>query len=68
MARLQSVGHGDVLMLQRFDWEYAEGGYSCFGLVSGLTVLDCGDSHVDRDRWSYLLLADNLRSDKPEAD
>lgn len=69
-ARLQSVGHGDVLMLQRFDREYAEGGYLRFGLVSGLTVLDCGDSHVDRDRWSYPLLADNLRrwSDKPEAD
>src|SRR5690606_686194 len=48
----------------------AEGGYLRYGLVSGLTVLDCGDSHLDRDRWSYPLLADNLRrwSDKPEAD
>lgn len=69
-VRLQSVGHGDVLMLQRFDREHTEGGYLRFGLVSGLTVLDCGDSHLDRDRWSYPLLADNLRrwSDKPEAD
>jgi serine/threonine-protein kinase HipA len=33
-------------------------------------VLDCGDSHLDRERWSYPLMADNLRrrSDKPEAD
>ena len=30
-------------------------------LFSGLTVLDCGDSHLDRERWSYPLLADNLR-------
>ncbi len=69
-ARLQSVGNDDVLMLQRFDREHAGGGYLRFGLVSGLTVLDCGDSHMDRDRWSYPLLADNLRrwSDKPEAD
>jgi serine/threonine-protein kinase HipA len=69
-ARLQSVGRGDVLMLQRFDREHTEGGYLRFGLVSGLTLLDCGDSHLDRDRWSYPLLADNLRrwSDKPEAD
>jgi serine/threonine-protein kinase HipA len=69
-ARLQSVGQGDVLLLQRFDREHAEGGYLRFGLVSGLTVLDCGDSHLDRDRWSYPLLADNLRrwSDKPDAD
>lgn len=69
-ARLQSVGSSDVLMLRRFDREHIEGGYLRFGLVSGLTVLDCGDSHLDRDRWSYPLLAENLRrwSDKPAAD
>ena len=69
-ARLQKVGESDVLMLQRFDREYTDEGYLRFSLVSGLTVLDCGDSHLDRDRWSYLLMADNLRrwSDKPEAD
>lgn len=69
-ARLQAVGRSDVLMLQRFDREHTEGGYLRFGLVSGLTLLDCGDSHLDRDRWSYPLLADNLRrwSEKPEAD
>jgi serine/threonine-protein kinase HipA len=69
-ARLQSVGQSDVLMLQRFDRDYTDKGYLRFGLVSGLTVLDCGDSHLDRKRWSYLLMADNLRrwSDKPEAD
>ena len=66
-ARLQSVGQSDVLMLQRFDREHSgDKGY----LRCGLTVLDCGDSHLDRGRWSYPLLADNLRrwSDKPEAD
>ncbi|MDP2369893.1 type II toxin-antitoxin system HipA family toxin [Rhodoferax sp.] len=73
-ARLQPVGQSDVLMLQRFDRQYDEArtgtGYLSFGLVSGLTVLDCGDSHLDRARWSYPLLADNLRrwSDKPQAD
>ena len=73
-ARLQTVGDSDVLMLQRFDRQYDEArtekGYLRFGLVSGLTVLDCADSHLDRERWSYPLLADNLRrwSDKPEAD
>ncbi|WPG40854.1 HipA domain-containing protein [Variovorax sp. EBFNA2] len=69
-ARLQPVGESDVLMLQRFDRDYTDKGYLRFGLVSGLTVLDCGDSHLDRERWSYPLLADHLRrwSDKPEAD
>jgi serine/threonine-protein kinase HipA len=69
-ARLQHVGESDVLMLQRFDRDHTDMGYLRFGLVSGLTVLDCGDSHLDREHWSYPLLADNLRrwSDKPEAD
>jgi serine/threonine-protein kinase HipA len=69
-ARLHAVGEGDVLMLRRFDREHTGQGYLRFGLVSGLTVLDCGDSHLDRGRWSYPLLADHLRrwSDKPEAD
>ena len=69
-ARIQPVGSRDVLMLRRFDREYIEGGYLRFGLVSGMTVLDCDDSYLDRSRWSYPLLADSLRrwSDKPEAD
>lgn len=73
-ARLQAVGDCDVLMLQRFDRQYCETstdkGYLRFGLVSGLTVLDCSDNYLDRERWSYPLLADNLRrwSNKPEAD
>lgn len=69
-ARLQSVGERDVLMLQRFDREHTDKGYLRFGLVSGLTVLDCGDSPLERERWSYPLLADNLRrwSDRPQAD
>ena len=69
-ARLEAVGESDVLMLQRFDRDYTDKGYLRFGFVRGLTVLDCGDSHLDRERWSYPLMADNLRrrSDKPEAD
>jgi len=69
-ARLQTVGDSDVLMLQRFDRDYTDKGYLRFGLVSGLTVLDWGDSYLDRERWSYPRLADNLRrwSDKPAAD
>jgi serine/threonine-protein kinase HipA len=69
-ARLESVAGHDVLMVERFDRERTEGGYLRFGLVSGLTMLDCEDSHVDRERWSYPLLADQLRrwSDKPDGD
>jgi len=69
-ARLQTVGSRDVLMVQRFDRERRDSGYLRFGLVSGLTVLDCDDSYQERARWSYPLLADNLRrwSAQPAAD
>jgi serine/threonine-protein kinase HipA len=69
-ARLETVGNAEVLMLQRFDRDRTESGYLRFGLVSGMTVLDCGESHLERERWSYPLLADNLRrwSEKPEQD
>lgn len=67
-SRLQSFAGRDVLMVERFDREYTEEGYLRFGLVSGLTMLDCDDNNLDRERWSYPLLADQLRrwSEKPD--
>ena len=69
-ARLEAVAGRDVLMLERFDRHHTGKGYLRFGLVSGLTILDCEDSHLDRERWSYPLLAENLRrwSQRPEQD
>jgi serine/threonine-protein kinase HipA len=69
-ARLQAVAGQDVLMVERFDREYTGGGYFRFGVASGLTLLDCDDNLMDRERWSYLLLADQLRRwpEKPDAD
>lgn len=69
-AWLQSVAGHEALMVERFDREYTDGGYLRFGLVSGLTLLDADDHYLDRERWSYPLLADQLRrwSDKPDGD
>src|SRR6266436_2387599 len=69
-SRLESVGGQDVLMLERFDREYTEDGYLRFGLVSGLTMLDGDENYLDRERWSYPSLADQLRrwSEKPTDD
>jgi serine/threonine-protein kinase HipA len=69
-SRLESVGGNEVLMVERFDREHAEGGYLRFGLVSGLTMLDADENYLDRERWSYPLLADQLRrwSESPDAD
>jgi serine/threonine-protein kinase HipA len=62
-TRLERVGDREVLMLDRFDreWNPDANAYWRYGLVSGLTVLDSEDSHLDRERWSYPLLADELR-------
>jgi serine/threonine-protein kinase HipA len=62
-TRIEKVGSRDVLLLRRFDrtWDPETGHYFRHGLVSGLTILDAEDGHADRERWSYLLLADELR-------
>ncbi len=62
-ARLEPVGDRDALMLERFDreWNPEAGAYWRHGLVSGLTVVDAEDGYLGRDRWSYPLLADELR-------
>jgi serine/threonine-protein kinase HipA len=62
-TRLQPVGSREVLMLERFDreWNPQALQYQRYGLVSGLTVLDAEDGYTGRQRWSYLLLADELR-------
>lgn len=72
-ARVEPIGGKDVLLLQRFDRQHTdagEGGYLRFGLVSGLTLLGSDDDPLDRAKWSYPLLADQLRrwSEKPDRD
>ncbi len=61
--RLERVGDRDVLMLARFEreWNPDANAYWRYGLVSALTVLDAEDGYLGRDRWSYPLLADELR-------
>ena len=62
-TRLERVGERDALMLDRFDreWNPAANAYWRYGLVSGLTVIDAEDGYLGRERWSYPLLADELR-------
>lgn len=71
-TRLETVGKAEALMLLRFDreWNSDAQAYARHGLVSGLTVLDAEDGYTGRERWSYRLLADELRrwSVKPDDD
>lgn len=59
--RIEHVAGKDVLLVQRFDRTLTADGYLRHRMVSGLTALGAEDSHGDRTKWSYLLLADELR-------
>ena len=59
--RIETVADKDVLLVQRFDRTLTAKGYLRHRMVSGLTALGAEDSHGDRAKWSYLLLADELR-------
>ncbi len=67
---LESVGERDVLLVRRFDREPSNGGYVRHRMVSALTLLQAEGVASDRDRWSYLLLADEIRRNgaQPERD
>ena len=60
-SRIAQVGARDVLLVQRFDREHSADGYLRARMLSALTLLRTGDSHLDRDRWSYLMLVEELR-------
>ena len=59
--RIETIGDKDVLLVKRFDRTLTAEGYLRHRMVSGLTALGAEDSHGDRAKWSYLLLADELR-------
>ena len=60
-SRLETVGERTVLLVRRFDRDRGEAGFLRWRLVSGLTLLRADDSATARERWSYLLLADEIR-------
>ena len=69
-SRLETVGGRDALLVHRFDRDRTDAGYRRHRMVSALTLLCTGDSFRDRDDWSYLLFADEIRrvSARPEED
>jgi serine/threonine-protein kinase HipA len=59
--RIQGVAGKDVLLVKRFDRTRTDEGYLRHRMVSGLTLLGAEDTYGDRGKWSYLLLADEVR-------
>lgn len=60
-SRLTSIGDRDVLLVKRFDRARARAGYRRARMLSALTLLRAEDTHQDRERWSYVLLVEELR-------
>ena len=60
-TKLVKVGDRDALLVKRFDREKVKGGYTRARMVSSMTLLRTDDSPLARGRWSYVLLAEELR-------
>jgi len=60
-SKLIQVAGRDALLVKRFDREKTARGYLRSRMVSALTLLRTEDSHRSRDKWSYVLLAEELR-------
>jgi serine/threonine-protein kinase HipA len=69
-SKVTVVGDRDVLLVKRFDRARAEGGYLRARMLSALTLLRAEEGHDSRNRWSYVLLVEELRrlSASPRAD
>jgi serine/threonine-protein kinase HipA len=69
-SRVVQVGDRDALLVKRFDRIPHEDGYARARMLSALTLLRAEDTQQERDRWSYVLLAEELRriSARPEED
>jgi serine/threonine-protein kinase HipA len=60
-SRVVDVGGRDVLLVKRFDREKTEGGYFRARMISALTLLRAQEGLRERDKWSYVQLAEELR-------
>lgn len=60
-SRVVDVAGRDVLLVKRFDREKTQAGYRRARMVSALTLLRAEDTFQARDKWSYVLLAEELR-------
>lgn len=60
-SRVVDVAGRDVLLVKRFDREKTNAGYQRSRMVSALTLLRAEDTYQSRDKWSYVLLAEELR-------
>src|SRR6185437_1740795 len=60
-SRIETIGDKNVLLVKRFDREKTSKGYTRSRMISGLTLLTADEAVGARDRWSYVLMSEELR-------
>ncbi len=60
-SKLATIGDRDALLVKRFDRQKTRKVYQRARMLSALTLLRAEDTHADRENWSYVLLAEELR-------
>jgi serine/threonine-protein kinase HipA len=60
-SRIDTIAGKDVLLVKRFDRTKLEKGYERSRMISGLTLLRADEAPEARDRWSYVLMSEELR-------
>jgi serine/threonine-protein kinase HipA len=60
-SKVTTIGDRDALLVKRFDRNQSDNGYHRARMLSALTLLRAEDTPTDRSKWSYVLLAEELR-------
>lgn len=60
-SRLKTVAGKDVLLVKRFDRTKTGKGYTRLRMISGLTLLRADEAPEARERWSYVVMSEELR-------
>jgi serine/threonine-protein kinase HipA len=69
-SKVVTIGKHDAVLIKRFDREKMTAGYRRGRMLSALTLLHSDESYQNREKWSYVLLVEELRriSSQPRAD
>ena len=60
-SQVVDIAGSDVLLVKRFDRDKTPAGYRRARMISAMTLLRAEDSHRAREKWSYVLLAEEVR-------
>ena len=60
-SRIETIAGRHVLLIKRFDREKTPKGYTRARMISGLTLLHADEAPQMRERWSYVILVEELR-------